>query len=140
MNDPSELLTSPAVKSRAAELQAEADTLRKKHRWQSAVADLAALQAEEIQRLNEVIADHYSRPTRKPVFASISTSHAQNGTKSTDIIVVDDHHDVWLIGNPNHAYSRWERLPPLPTLSDMAERSEHEARDAEVRRSLSETR
>jgi hypothetical protein len=136
MTDPAELLTSNAVKSRAAELQAEADTLRKKHRWQSAVADLATLQAAEIQRLNDVIADHYSHPPRQPIFATISTSHAQNGAKTVDILVVDSHSDVWTIGDPDYAFAKWQRLPRLPTLSDMNERSEHEAADAAVARML----
>jgi hypothetical protein len=56
--------------------------------------------------------------------------------KTTDIVVVDDRHDVWMLNDPQRSTPKWERLPRLPDLADMNEKSEQEAASAAVARML----
>jgi hypothetical protein len=126
-----ELMTGSAVRSHLAEVSDRADKIKGQSQWQSELAELCRAQAEELDRLNLALADAAAVPPRRPLLATGSISARPNGGTANLITVIDDHGAIWIITDATNVYSRWQRLPDLPTPSEIAQTLETASEAAE---------
>ncbi|WP_158927082.1 hypothetical protein [Acidisphaera sp. S103] len=86
------------------------------------MAEMCAMQQQEILRLNRIIRDNTVIPERHPVSVSVATTMRPNGTTREVWFAVASDKSLWLMSNesgPQHR--RWERVPGLPQAADEAD-------------------
>jgi hypothetical protein len=88
------------------------------------MAEMCAMQQQEILRLNRIIRDNVTIPLRHPTTVSVSVGFRSNNIPRTTLFAVASDNSMWVMDRGVGAeaeYREWQRVRNLPQASDEAD-------------------
>jgi hypothetical protein len=88
------------------------------------MAEMCAMQQQEILRLNRIIRDNTLIPERHPTMVSVSVGFRSNNIPRTTLFAAASDHSMWVMDHGAGAesdYREWRRVRNLPQASDEAD-------------------
>jgi hypothetical protein len=111
------------IEAKRAEI--EGDITNAGRGFSKSMADLVQLQNAEILRLQGVLRDNTTVPTRHAVAMAVSSVVDDRGQQKHVLVATASDQSMWLMENfsPNgrREFYRWGRIPPLPQAADEAD-------------------